>query len=348
MKNKEFFKLIKKSKIISILTHTSPDQDAVASGLLTLQFIKNNFSNRDVVFNIEGGIPTDYKFLSGSENISKETTLNFLKQKKPNLLIIVDANNFKKISKTDESKIKELIEKSPIKLAIIDHHPENYKDASDVYINNKSSSTSEEIYRIFTKNFGFKTSKEIAEIAIFGIIADTNRFLYTNKNHKETFKIVSELLDQGVTIEDLWNKIYVLQKNHAIVIAELLKNIQSQEDYNYSYISDDFVKNFSIKSEDWESFSDAFYIFIDQYIRYINGNTWGFAIIPDFSNDQGEYRGAFRASSGTVDTSVFARELGGGGHKSASGFSVTAKNYKEALEKIKEIIKRSKKIPRAE
>ena len=340
MKNKELFQLLEKSRTISIFTHVSPDPDAVASGLLTYRFIKNNFKDKDIIFNIEGGVSSHYSFLKGFQDISDRNTFEFLQTRMSDLVIIVDANNYRNLSRNDEVKIREFVQSKNIKTVIIDNHPGTYKDNSDIYINNNSSSAAEEIFRIFTEDFEFKLFDGAAEAAMFGILADTNRFLYNNSNHRETFKVVSKLLDEGVSIEALWNKIYVLKKNHALVIAELLKNIRGENDFNYSYVSDDFAKEFVKKGGDWDTFSDAFYIFVDQYIRYIEGNVWGFAIIPDFSNNNSEYRGAFRALNDYIDTSVFAREFGGGGYKSASGFSIKSKNDNEALQKVKDAIKR--------
>lgn len=70
MKNEKLLVLLKKSRVISILTHVSPDPDALASGLLMYRFIKNNITNVNVLFNIEGGISPEYNFLEGFQDIS--------------------------------------------------------------------------------------------------------------------------------------------------------------------------------------------------------------------------------------------------------------------------------------
>lgn len=198
--------------------------------------------------------------------------MEFLRGRVPGLLFIVDANNYRNLSRNDEAKLREFVQEKNIPVVIIDNHPGMYKDDSEIYINNNSSSAAEEIFRICTEDFEFPLFTGATEAAMFGILADTNRFLYANPNHKETFRIVSKLLDEGVVIETLWNKVYNLKKNHTLVIAELLKNIRSEDDYNYSYVSGDFVKDFIKQGGDWDSFSDAFYLFVDQYIRYVDGH----------------------------------------------------------------------------
>jgi nanoRNase/pAp phosphatase (c-di-AMP/oligoRNAs hydrolase) len=46
-----------------------------------------------------------------------------------------------------------------------------------------------------------------------------------------------------------------------------------------------------------------------------------------------------RSIDGVIDTTVFAQELNGGGHKQASGFRLPAKNIQVALKTVLKVIK---------
>lgn len=338
-----FAKKIDETESILITSHVGPDLDAYCSGLLAYKFISTKYPNKRAKLILQDAAKDEVNFLPYLNELSTESVLNYLQDDKPELFIMVDANNFLHFSGKDGDAVRTFVEENNITTAILDHHPEKYKEPNvDYYINRGCSSASEEVYRFFKQDLEFPTFDKVAEIAMYGILADTNRFMYENPNHKETFNVVSELLDSGVVVEELWNNVFGLKLSYSPVFAELFKNMVVEDSYNYSYLTVDFAKQYVSDGGDWEDFSNAYYLWGDLFIRYIGENIWGFTLAPDFSSDINtieSFRGSFRALK-DVDTSVFANALGGGGHKLASGFSVDSNNVKDALKKVVSVIQK--------
>jgi nanoRNase/pAp phosphatase (c-di-AMP/oligoRNAs hydrolase) len=80
-------------------------------------------------------------------------------------------------------------------------------------------------------------------------------------------------------------------------------------------------------------------MYVNEYVRTIENNNWGFVITP-ILEEENHYKVSFRAINGTVDTSVFSRTFpGGGGHQGASGCDFEATDIKKAIEIIETTIK---------
>lgn len=340
MKYNEIYKCIEQSKRILITSHYSPDPDSIGSALYVYNVLVNNLTDKNIRVCIEGQLPNRFSFLKGFADITNMFLVDCVKEHKPDLLIMLDGNNYKRFAKLEEHafQIAGYIKSNSTRTIIIDHHLEDGKDDVDIYVNNKCSSTSEEVYKIFTKDFSWKTDKSDMESVLFGIIGDTGRFLYKNNFHRETFNVVSDMIDVGLSIEELQGRMSSLTAQHIKIISELMRNLEQKDDYNFSYLSDEFTQELITEKVGQDVYNSAYHLFMDQYIRNINPNKWGFVLIPDMNAQIGAYKGSFRAVNDLLDTTVFAKILEGGGHKPASGFKVSAKSYKEALDIVHKTI----------
>lgn len=349
MEHQELLNLLQKSKKVVITSHTSPDPDAIGSSLYLYNILKRELK-AEVSVAMEGVLSKSYSFLQGFDEIINGRLVDTLSKISPDTLVMLDGNSYKRFVKTEDDalKLKKLIENSSIKTIIIDHHSDEDKDPSDIYINNKCSSASEEVYSIFTGEFGFKATKPDMENVLFGILGDTGRFLYKNPAHRKTFAIVSDIIDVGVSIEVLSNSMDLLTPTHLRIMSELTGNFKQKDDYNFSFISDTFAQELISEGVGEDVYSGAYHAFMHEYIRIIEPNKWGFVVVPDIgrstdflSTDAATvkiYKGSFRAVNDLLDTTVFTRELGGGGHKPASGCKFKAESCEMALKIVHDVI----------
>lgn len=340
MKYTDLYNLIQESNRILITSHYSPDPDAIGSSLYVYNILKNNLRDKEISVCIEGSLPYSFEFLNGFTEIDNNLLIEKITEYKPDLLIMLDGNNYKRFSKDegDSEKVSEYIKENGVKTITVDHHPESGKDKVDIYINNRRSSTCEEVYYIFTEDFDFKTEKEEQEAVLFGILGDTGRFLYKNDKHRDTFSIVSEMIDAGLSVEYLWGKMSSLTIHHMEILSELIHNLHQKDNYNYSYLTDEFVNDLRERNIDEDIYDLTYHMFVNQYIRDVEPNKWGFVLIPSFDTSKNIYRGSFRAVENSVDTSVLARLMNGAGHKGASGFKLKAEDIEEALDVVHNVI----------
>lgn len=335
---KEFNQLIENSDRILITSHLAPDPDAVCSALLVANTIKANNPKKDIIVSLEEE-PEGLGFLIGYSRIKFGSLLGAIKSYKPGLVVITDANNYDRCSRLEGRAIRQYIRKSGLRTVIIDHHEPGDHDKVDLYLREHSPATTQSVFSLLFEKLELKKPAGYAEITLPGIISDTSRFLYDNPDHRQTFAIVSDLLDVGASIESLTNRQSLYSKKHMKVLGELANNTTLEEDYTYSFISDKFRNAWIAKGHTAQELKDGVEIFVNNYLRNIDGRAWGFIVYPDLIGPKDVYGVSFRSVTGAKDVSEVARALGGGGHKPAAGAKIEAKGVEEALEKVKTAIK---------
>ena len=331
-----FKNLIQNSKRILITSHISPDPDAISSVLLLGRTLKTNFNDKEIQMVLEEKPARDLSFLAGFDEIQFMNLLDTVRQFRPDLFIMVDAMNFDRISRNDADQMRATVRGGGLKRAIIDHHTEVGLETNDLYINNQLPATAQEIYDLLFKKLGMEKPAGWAETALLGIITDSARFKYDNPKHRETFQIVSELLDEGASIERLENRLDRYTKDQMSVFASLANNIvDSGKGYTYSFID----KNPDDKLAEDQSYKMACELFTSQFIRNIGSNQWGFIVYPEIVEGKTTFSVSFRSVSGLKDVAAIAGKLGGGGHKQVAGAKgIKAANVKEAVQKVQQAI----------
>ena len=143
---KKFRKLLNSSRKILITSHISPDPDAVCSVLLLGTTLQLNFPDKKIAMVLEEKPARDLSFLNGYKKIEFNNVLSITKKLRPELIIIVDAMNYERVSRSEGAKMRKLIQKDlDAGLMIIDHHTEVGLEPSDLYINNHLPATVQEI-----------------------------------------------------------------------------------------------------------------------------------------------------------------------------------------------------------
>lgn len=332
--------LIEVSQRLLITSHISPDPDAVSSLLLLGGTLKQNFPAKDIRLVLEEEPPRDLSFLAGYGDITFADLADSIEAQQPELIIIVDANSFSRCSRLNSEKARKLSEDSGAKVCIIDHHEEAGADKADVFINNKAPATAQEVYRVCFDDLGLSKPAGYADIALLGIISDTYRFKYANPLHRQTFAIVSDLLDSGASIEKLENTLERYQSDQMTAFSNLAANLKdSGKGYSYSYLDDQLAERLLGEKERVPAVKSACEVFTNQFIRNFENNQWGFIVYPEVTPRGLTYSVSFRAVSGVKDVAAIAAKLGGGGHKEAAGAKkLPASSAQEAIAVVEKSI----------
>lgn len=282
---------------------------------------------------------SDLSFICDYNLISFAPVKKTIEKETPDLLIIVDANNYGRVSRNEGGSIRSLIKQRRIDTAIVDHHELAGHEDVTVMINNKRPATAEEVYVLCFEQLGLKPPPDYAETALLGIISDTQRHKFDHPGYRETYRIVANLMDAGASIEKLENKMEYTNKNQLETIAELARNIiNSGKGYSYSFISDEFLKNWQNNEKPVIDLKNAVEFFVNNFIRSFEDNSWGFVIYPDLIAGPNCWGISLRSVSGVKDVSAIAVRLGGGGHVAAAGAKLTAAEVKEVISKVQQAI----------
>ena len=181
---------IKKAEKIVILTHETPDGDAIGSSLAMKLALNQLGKEADVI------IPKysrTFNFLPDANEIKKESEVE-----RYDLVIAVDGATLKRLAGV------EYFEKAKTKIQI-DHHSVNGMYADYNFVNPVAPACCEILLGMF-EYFGIEITPEIGTCIIAGIITDTGGFQYAGVT-AETFEFAAELLQKGVNISNVYQKV---------------------------------------------------------------------------------------------------------------------------------------------
>ena len=306
-----FTKWFERADKIVIVSHVSPDGDAIGSSLGLAQFLDSQDKTVNVI--VPNAFPDFLKWMPGSKDILLYDRYKEFADKLINeadIICCLDFNSLKRIEEMADS-----VATSPARKILIDHHlyPEDF--CRIVISHPEISSTSELVFRLICRMGYFSDiSREGAECIYTGMMTDTGGFTY-NSNNREIYFIISELLSKGIDKDDIYRKVYnTYSESRLRLMGYVLSNMKVYREYNSALIS--------LTKEEQGKFD------------YIKGDSEGFVNIP--------------LSIKNVRFSCFLREdtefFNGGGHLNASGGEFTgtmaeAKQvFEEALKKYKTLL----------
>jgi bifunctional oligoribonuclease and PAP phosphatase NrnA len=319
------------NKTIFLFCHENPDGDALG-GICAMKILIEKYFNENqdrkvyICLNEKDfkNIPNKYLFLPGLNDYVKNEKI-FSEKIKGDVGIFLETANVKRAG-FDSKNVK-------FNTTInIDHHKINdfYCDVN--WVDSERAAVCEMVYLIF-KSLNKEISSEAAVCLYTGILTDTGRFQYSNMK-LEIFDIIKDLVLKGVDINFIYRNIYGSRtKNYILFMKEILNNLEffniDKILFSYSFVDEDFITRFDIKSEDMDGASD--------YIRDIDGVEISIFVK---AKDSKNYKFSLR-SKGNFAVDSISKIFGGGGHSFAAGFQIEADNIIEAknifMEKLKEV-----------
>lgn len=286
---------ILKAKSIVILTHESPDGDAVGSSMAVYLALKNIGKNPDIII---PEMPRTFEFLPGIEEVKENSDIE-----KYDLAIALDCGDIKRLN--GYAKFFENAKKT----IVIDHHSGNTMFGQYNYVNPVAPATAQILSVIFDY-YELEITKEIGTCLITGIITDTGGFKYSNVN-SDTFDLAARLLEKGINISDIYEKVMqtvTLSRFNLTKIAidrlELLENGKIA----FTYITMEDEKSVNAEFGDHEG--------IVEQGRGIEG-----VLVSVFLRETEKgYKVSLRANNNSgINVADICMIFGGGGHIRAAG-----------------------------
>lgn len=185
----EILKEIRDAEKIVVLTHETPDGDAIGSALAMKLMIAELGKEADVVI---PEYPKFFDFLPITEEIKIDSEIQ-----KYDLAISVDCANFKRIAKNEYFE-------NAKKTIVIDHHGSNNMYGDINYVNPVSPACCEVLVGM-AEYFGIQISKEMGTCIMTGMITDTGGFRYRGVT-PETFEYAAELIRLGIDIPMIYKR----------------------------------------------------------------------------------------------------------------------------------------------
>jgi len=285
--------LIENADTILVLTHKSPDGDAIGSGLALYNALVSMYKKVDIILE---DIPKIFNFLPNIDKV-KDTS----KIENYDLVITVDCATQDRIGQDNN-----YFENAKYTINI-DHHVSNTNFANYNYISINSPACCEYLVEVFNE-IEFEITKDIAECLMVGILTDTGGFQYSNVSDK-TFNFASRV-SKFVDISDIYKKVLATKTKSQFELTKIAMSrieLLFNDRIAFTYLmKDDFDKVNAI-SGDHEG--------IVNIAREVEGV---FVSIFVRESDDG-YKVSLR-SNGEFDVNEIAVSFNGGGHVRAAGF----------------------------
>lgn len=317
---------IQVAKRILITTHEFPDADGIGSEI-SLCLALRKYGKECFCVN-EEPLLDRYQYLDTEKVVHgfkdfKETHPNY----ESDLIIVVDTNTKQRVGQQLGQYIGD-----DHALLYIDHHPCRGRDLSQHCVDINAAATGQIVGEII-EHLGIKFDKNMALPIYTAIIIDTSSFRYPTVS-SSTHKLVSKLMDTGISPPEAYNGIYGTKRvHHMHMLATILNTASTNKDETIAWIV--------LKKEDIDRFAgdvEDTHAFINNLLILNNIK------VACMFRDDGDVVKMSLRSSGEYDVGTIAVALGGGGH-SHSAATIISREKNETIDQV--ILKTIKRLEEA-
>lgn len=311
-KLKEVINNLSNENLILLGGHKNTDYDSICS-TLSLTIFLNKIGNKALMLLEE----KDYDKLKWFDNF------NFIISE----YNATDKYNFILLDSNRKSRLgifEKYFDNSSIKINI-DHHEDNKNESNYIFVDENISSTCEIIYNLISE-YENMIDKDIATLLYAGIASDTNSFY--KRVTPNTMEVASNLLKYNIDSEYIVKNVCKnMTLDESKILADMINNIKYD---GFHYI---------VLDRNNELYKDVDYSVIFKKCASIIYEISDIKVLGLFLKElDGSISGLFRSNC-EVDVDKLAKDLGGGGHKKASGFENNL-DIDNILDISKEYIKR--------
>ncbi|MCC5913991.1 MAG: bifunctional oligoribonuclease/PAP phosphatase NrnA [Balneolaceae bacterium] len=324
---KDFIKKISSYRKISVFSHVRPDGDCIGSQVALCRYLTDK--GFEVSAWNDDDITPNMQWIRDFFPIGKPDSSSV---KDADLLILMDGNASHRFGEMAEWQ-----NEAGKPWLIIDHHPDPEEGFDHLFSDPTASSTCEMVYRLISEDDPDLIDEKMAKALYAGIITDTGSLQFDSVT-PETVEVVADLLRRGSfkpneVIEELYSNRSVRQYR---LLSRALSTVELRSDNQVAIMSvtEGMLNETDTVNADTEGFVD--------YPLRISG-VKAAVIFKDLGEDG--VKMSLRSRS-DVDVNVWARELGGGGHKKAAGAwhpGPLSKAISETIEIGNKQLKRDKK-----
>ena len=327
-------KWFERAEKIVIVSHVSPDGDAIGSSLGLYHFLTSQEKTVNVV--VPNAFPEFLHWMPGAKEVIVYDKYKEYADKLINEADVLCCLDFNVLSRIDN--MEEVVRNTPARKMMVDHHLYPGDFCRITISHPEISSTSELVFRLICQLGNFSDiTKEGAECIYTGMMTDTGGFTY-NSNDREIYYIISELLSKGIDKDEIYRKVFNTHSEGRLRLMGyvLYDKMQVFPEFNSALI--------------WLDASEQ------KRFQYKKGDTEGFVNIPLSIKDvrfsvflrEDTEKKMIKVSLRSVGTfpcnKVAAEFFNGGGHLNASGgefygpMEEAINLFKQALVKYQDLL----------
>ena len=284
-----------------ICGHVSPDGDCLGSQLALWHALRALGKNATCVLVKDEAVPQNLAFLPGIESMVPACAF----EGEAGVFVGVDVPSRERVGESASA----ILDRCEISVTI-DHHAADMPMCKYVYVDADSASASVLVWQV-VKELVDRPPLESALCVYTGLVTDTGGFRYQNAD-AVAFECAAELVAYGVDPAHVATEVYQNRSLASITLESLAAG-------RIETLCDGDVVLSWITAEDMES-TGAVKADTEELIEMLR-SIGGVRVACMMREQDGKVRGSLRAKDDT-DVASLARELGGGGHRAAAGFTL--------------------------
>lgn len=291
---------LRRAKSVVVCGHVRPDGDALGSVLGLALALRSIGVNAVPTLADDREPPRSYAFLPGFALFTRAEDLDA-----PDVFVALDTPVPERLGSA-----LELMEGARTTV-MLDHHPDAQSYADHVIADASAAATGQLVWRLLDA-LGVAVTPEIAEPLYVALMTDTGRFAYDNTS-PAALREAADMVVAGADPAEAARHVYQERSGASLSLEALALSrltVANEGHVAWTYLTDDDFAVTGVLPDEAEHLPDA--------IRVIGGID--VALLLRSQGD--EIRGNLRSKTG-YDVGSVARSFGGGGHRAASGFSVT-------------------------
>ncbi|MDD2758530.1 MAG: DHH family phosphoesterase [Patescibacteria group bacterium] len=304
---------LKTAQKVVIVPHPNPDEDALGSAATMAEYLASH--GRDTTIFCLTPISARIKFLPNIPAITNDPAI--FSDRHLDTILFLDCGDPR------YAGVAEQVKNHPATIINIDHHATNENYGHYNMVMPKASATAEVLYLFFEYNH-LPISRHMATNLLAGLITDTGNF--TNAGTTPSALIIAgELVRLGanfnlINFHTQKDKSFDLLKLWGAALSRLAKDEATGLVYTYLKRSD--YEPLGMNESGGDGLSD--------FMNNLDGVKM--ALVLKETAD-GKIKGSFRTTLDDTDVAALAKQLGGGGHKKAAGFTAEG-TVEEVLDRI--------------
>lgn len=289
---------------IAICGHVGPDGDCLGSALALAAGLRQMGKRVDTLLARDDELDDAFSLLEGFEDLVPAAGFHA----EVDAFVAVDAPTRERLGDAAA-----LLDAAPLSV-VIDHHETEVSIADFTYTVPDSASTTLLVWELL-KELGVSLTPVIATCAYMGLMTDTGRFQYQNAD-SFAFAAAAEMVAAGARPAEVSKSFYQSRSLASVRLESLAvrrMRLLAGGQVALSWLSSADFSALDATKADAEPIIDT--------LRAIKGVR--VACMLREQEAGAAIRGSLRAKDDT-DVAEVAREFGGGGHRAAAGFTISA------------------------
>jgi phosphoesterase RecJ-like protein len=314
----EAISLLKQARRIFMVTHISPDGDAIGS-MLGLGWALRGLG-KECVMCCGDQVPTTYSYLPGADDIHTQGP-----EGTEDLIVVLDASDLDRLGKVGSSRVF-----SEVPTLNVDHHVTNKGFGTCNLVDEKAAATAELIWDIIS-GLGVDVNRDMATCLLTAIVGDTRSFCTVNTTPR-TLHIAANLIQAGAPLATISSHLF---NNRSLADVRLwgktLDGVRNRNGVIWTEITRGMREEVGASQEEGNG--------VANFLLGLDGTS---VALVFKEQDDGLVDVSLRAKP-EFDVSRVAAHFGGGGHPQASGL-VMAGELQAVRDKVLSAIEESLRL----